>query len=297
MLTIEARNKHLGNAPELSEDEARNVSKMSGADTMKRQAAATTTMGEAMERAGMNRARLEAERLARKAHAAHDDTASQMAALDRVLRRAGDAVMIEVIGKRVWDYAVANMLRQVTAGETIVRAVNGAPKNRDGDGQRMSGSFEPQTIHAAPSLPDNVDEGQRDDVASDGHISNAPSTFPHRDGESQRLDGATDFHSRRAPSSRPLKTQSGLAAFQGQLANSLLRTYQIEGKAIGDYTVAEALGLATSKLRLLDASARPYRVLKAAAQHAANAPGSMLIGDLCSDSDIERYIAEASHAR
>lgn len=244
-----------------------------------------TTMAAALSEAGINRARrmiAEKVRNERRTGRADDHVRRQVAAF--VLRDRD--LLLEIIGgEAAFDKMVGAYI---------------ATLPRDDEGRGLNECANDGQVRSATPSSTNGGAAGHENPAGDGQLGHAAAPPSNRDGSGQVNDASDSQRSVAAPSrlrtpvtNGPQRTAATLRAYQPVLLNSLLRTYMVAGRPIGDYTVAEALDISTRRLSDLARDAVPYRVLKAAAQKYANAPAGETIGAVCTDADIEAYIKDA----
>jgi hypothetical protein len=184
-----------------------------------------------------------------------------------------------------FDRAIALLLNQ---GGTI----DEAQQRLDLARERMSGAAmgampKGHSSHAAFRQP--VEDGEANLNAPQGlHQSAAPSS-PHRAPEA--IFGMPKGHRVAAiPAREPSQTQRDAAAHVAKImALTVLDSYKIDGRAIGDWTVSEAR--AAGKLK-----AREGYILIEAARHVANAQGNELLRAIIKPAEMQRIIQRAAEA-
>lgn len=77
------------------------------------------------------------------------------------------------------------------------------------------------------------------------------------------------------------------AKIQRQVAVTIMDTLKIDGRSVGDWTIAEALEAGKSKVR-------DGRILHAVATHAANAPANALVRNVVSVPVLQRIMQESA---
>lgn len=261
-----------------------------------------TALGAALEKAGMTRAAMEVARLARLAAGTHRRDEDRLAAFERGLRRAGDLVMIEVIGDEAWRAAVEAAMAKAlgdAAARNEMTAAEGRRRDADDEGQPKTaahGSHRP----GAPSSAQNAERDGRSALARVEPVMQCHRSAPVPGDEGLRIGAAIDGRRRTASSpgfhQKPRRAPRDLVAeartFARIAANSLLASYHVDGRAIGSFTIGEARALATRRLGELAAEAVPFRVLKRVSEHAANLTGGELVSDVVGEEALAAYIRE-----
>jgi hypothetical protein len=159
------------------------------------------------------------------------------------------------------------------------------PSPTERDGGEGHGVTATQVTRAAPS---SLQAGDRNHSGVEIQSTNVPSPSKPRGGTDRGSDVARFGGVR--PVREPSKAQKTAdAAVWKSSAQTVLDTFMVDGRAIGDLTVGEVRKLGKQK-------GVEYFVMASIDAHYANATSNMRVRDIIKASDLEKMIAEAKES-